>query len=43
MPCAFEVASLSAPRPASLGLLSILDLGPLPRACGVLAADYIAF
>lgn len=29
MPCASKVASLSAPRPASLGLLPILDFGTL--------------
>jgi hypothetical protein len=44
MPCELGVASLSAPRPASLGLLSILCLGILAAGLlRVLAADRAAF
>jgi hypothetical protein len=44
MPCELGVASLSAPRPASLGLLSVLALGILAAGLRrVLAADRAAF
>jgi hypothetical protein len=44
MPCEIGVASLSAPRPASLGLLLILALGILVAGLWrVLAADRAAF
>ncbi len=44
MPCALGVASLSAPRPASLGLLSIFVFGILVTGLvQVLAVDCFAF
>ena len=44
MPCELGVASLSAPRPASLGLPFVLSLGILAAGLGrVLAPDRAAF
>ena len=44
MPCELGVASLSAPHPASLGLLFIRCLGILAAGLrGVLAPDRAAF